>query len=317
MKQSEAVAFLQHLKAKHVSARGKWVQASCPLAPWYHDSGQDSSPSFAIRLEDNKPSYFNCFACKHGSLSDLVIELMHLKGQSLGMNLGAAYKLVEADEEQKLNLTIKDWGVQTEKKPEYVIPEWWLDTFPMAWPVPYAREYLESRCVDEQIAAKCDVRWDRSGRLVCFPVRNAEGDLVSMRGRRTAPLPGQPTYHVYPYMGQQNGQAWLGEHLVDYSKPVLMPESVFDYTSCLRVYDNCVSPMSVGINAERMKRMSKCAEVVTLFDQGKGGDKARAIVKKSLGSAFVVHLVPTEKDAGAMSVESLVKLLSPVLKLKL
>jgi hypothetical protein len=40
-------------------------------------------------------------------------------------------------------------------------------------------------------------------------------------------------------------------------------------------------------------------------------------VKKHLGSAMVIHLKPTEKDAGAMGLEELVKLLSPVLKLKL
>lgn len=326
MDQASVLQFLACLKAKQVQARGKWVVCACPLAPWRHDSGKDTSPSFAIRVEDHKQSYFNCFACQSGKLGDLVAELVHLKGQALGMDLGAAYALVDLEDAQKLNLHIKEWGEQSEEQQEYIIPEWWLKTFPLAWPVPYAREYLQTRMVTEEIAHALDIRWDRSYRVVCFPVRNRDGELVSMRGRFISPKPGASSYHVYPFMGQQNGQAWLGESTVDFGQPVLMAESVFDLTSCRRVYDNVVSPMSVGINAPRMQRMAGCVEVVTLFDHGKGGDKARHIVTKHLGSAMVNHLLPSgpkynqpdapAKDAGEMTGPALRALLGPYLKLK-
>jgi hypothetical protein len=310
------VEFLGALKAKHVQVRGPWVQCSCPLAPWFHDTGKDSSPSFAIRIEPNKESWFNCFVCKFGSLGDLVVELQHLKAANLGYDLGAAWALVVKESEAKIEVHVKDWGEPVEIVEDLPIPEAWLVPFKPAWPVPYAREYLESRDVSEEIAHALDIRWDRSLGTVCFPVRNHEGELVSVRGRFIKPKPGSPPYHVYPYMGSARASAWLGEHSVDYDRPVLMVESVFDAASVMRVYDNILSPMTVGINYERMARVQKCVEVVTLFDQGTGGDKARAIVSKNLGTALVCHLYPTAKDPGEMSEKSLRDLLRLFLKLK-
>ena len=308
--------FLGFLNAKRIQARGKWVQCSCPLAPWYHDTGHDSSPSFAVRVEPHKKSWFNCFVCKYGDLGDLIVELQSLKANNIGMNLNDAWSLVVKEDEQKLSVEIADWGQKKEEETDKVIPDWWLDSFRTAWQVPYAREYLEFRMVSLEIATKLDIRWDRSLKTVCFPVRNRQGELVSMRGRFISPSESQPPYHVYPFMGQTGGQAWLGEHTVDFSKPVLMVESVFDMTSALRVYDNVISPMTVGINSARMKRVSAASEVVTLFDRGTGGDKARAIVQKHLGSALVIHRMPIGKDPGEMSVDQLNEVLGGVLNLK-
>lgn len=315
MDASSILQFLWHLKAKNVQVRGKWVQASCPLAPWNHDTGKDKSPSFAVRVEQHKSSFFNCFVCNHGKLSDLIQELQYRKAQHMGYNLVEAWKLLAIEEAQKTDLIIKDWGTTLEVEPEYEIPEWWLDGFQIAWDVPMSREYLEQRQVTHDIAQDFDIRWDRSMRTVCFPVRNRHGDLVSLRGRRVHPQPGEPKYHVYPYMDKVNGQCWLGEHTVNYDKPVLMVESVFDSTSCARVYKNIVCPMSVGINEARIKRMGKCSDVITLFDQGVGGDKARSIVQHHLKTALIKHLIPPKKDPGDMTQEELGLLLSPYLKI--
>ena len=38
---------------------GEWIVAPCPLAPWKHDSGTDSNPSFAIKT--GPEDAFNCF----------------------------------------------------------------------------------------------------------------------------------------------------------------------------------------------------------------------------------------------------------------
>lgn len=310
------VQFLGALKAKHVQVRGKWVQCSCPLAPWLHDTGKDSSPSFAVRVEPNKESWFNCFVCKYGSLGDLVVELQHLKAQTLGYDLGAAWQLVAKEAEQKIVVEVKEWGTAEAEVEDLPIPEDWLSTFKDAWPVPYAREYLQKRMVTEEIAHAFNIKWDRGMGTVCFPIRNGAGELVSMRGRFTNPKGNGPAYHVYKFMDQQNHHSWLGEHSVNYDRPVLMVESVFDATSVARVYDNILSPLTVGINLARMKRVSKCSEVVTLFDLGTGGDKARAIVKKHLGNAMVCHLFPTAKDPGEMTEEALRDLLKLFLKLK-
>lgn len=308
------VQFLGHLQAKHVHVRGKWVQCSCPLAPWRHD-GKDSRPSFAIRVEPDKESYFNCFVCKNGKLSDLLLELQYLKAHNLGYDIAAAWGVLEIEAAQKIDINVKNWGESEVEQPEYVFPEDWLAQFQKAWPVQMAREYLQSRSVSQEIAELLDVRWDKSRRTVCFPIRNGSGELVSLRGRYTDPKFAGPPYHVYTLVDDSPHQSWMGEHLIDYDRPVLMVESVFDVASVLRVYRNVVAPLSVGINKQRMKRMSKCTDVVTLFDQGAGGDKARQIVQWNLGSAFIVHVLPSKKDPGEMTELELREELSPFLKL--
>lgn len=314
MDKDSIVQFLGHLQAKHIQVRGKWVQCSCPLAPWHHD-GKDHRPSFAIRVEPDKESYFHCFVCKSGKLSDLLFELQYQKAQNLGHDLGKAWKLIEIEAAQKIDINVKNWGDQETEEAEFVIPEEWLTPFQWAWDVPMAREYLQSREVSEDIAEWLEIRWDKSMRTVCFPVRNREGELVSLRGRRVHTPNGEPPYHVYKLSDDTPHQTWLGEQWVDFDQPVLMVESVFDLASVLRVYRNVVAPLSVGINASRMKRMSKASEVVTMFDQGKGGDNARYIVQKHMGSAFIVHVLPSKKDPGEMTELELRNELGTVLKL--
>lgn len=315
MDSGSILQFLGHLKAKHVHQHGKWVTASCVLAPWHHD-GKDERPSFAVRVEPNKESYFNCFVCKNGKLSDLLFELQYRKAQNLGYDLGAAWAVIEAEASKKIDINVKDWGEQEAEDVEFVMPEEWLQPFQNAWSVPMAREYLQSRDVSEFIANGLDIRWDKSMRTVCFPIRNRDGELVSIRGRRVATPNGEPPYHIYN-MGQEEPRhlTWLGEQWVNFDKPVLMVESVFDLASVLRVYHNVVAPLSVGINASRMKRMSKASEVVTMFDQGKGGNKAREVVQHHMGSAFILHVLPSKKDPGELSEAELRNELGPALKL--
>jgi hypothetical protein len=301
----QIVQLLAHLQAKHVHVRGRWVQCSCPLSPWNHDSGKDSSPSFAIRVEPNKESYFNCFVCESGSLSDLVLKLQYFKAQNLGYQLGEAWKLIEIEEAQKINLTVKEWGEKEAVEEEKVIHEGWLAQFQKAWPVPMAREYLEGRHVSQEITEALDVRWDKSMRTVCFPIRNRMGELVSLRGRRVDPKSTAPPYNVYTPMGDSPHQSWMGEQHVDFDKPILLVESVFDVASVLRVYRNVMAPLSVGINQERIKRLAKASEIVTLFDRGVGGDKARQIVQYHMGTALVTHIIPEAKDPGEMTEEML------------
>ena len=44
----------------------RWVRCSCPLAPWTHASGKDSSPSFGITIrdeDDETQSVAHCYTC--------------------------------------------------------------------------------------------------------------------------------------------------------------------------------------------------------------------------------------------------------------
>jgi DNA primase len=57
----------------------KWVNFSCPLAPWTHEKGTDRSPSFGISLSEI--SAYSCYTCHHhGTLSDFAKLYCDLAG---------------------------------------------------------------------------------------------------------------------------------------------------------------------------------------------------------------------------------------------
>lgn len=297
-------------KASSVSPDG-WVRASCPLAPWFHDSGKDSNPSFGLRVVPNGESYFNCWACKSGDLL-MLVQLLKSGGAGLPRyDLAKAVQLI-ADEEEGSTISLKIDEFAEFAKPnddpdmDIAFSEEWLMSFKVAWKVPLALEYLAGRGVSKELAIELDLRFDTSKKRVCFPIRNFKGVLVGLRGRTIDAQEGLPPYHDYGgEQTQRNRMPWYGENLIDFDKPVVMPESVFDYASVFRVYRNVLAPMTVGMGEQKLKRVQEALEIVTLFDNGKGGDKARLLVDKYLPGSVRVHRLPppNRKDAGEMSVD--------------
>ena len=315
MNRESILAFLKCLGAKRVTVHGKWVSCSCLLAPWTHDSGKDSNPSSAIQIKDGGESFFHCFTCDKGKLSDLLFKLQHFKADPQTYRIADAWELVSAEGAGSIAIKIKEWGQKDEEvEVEIPYPEQWLATFKPAWSVGFAREYLEARGVSEELCKFYDIRCDFSMQTVCFPIRNFKGELVSLRGRFTHP-DASPPYHVYKYLDVYNRLPWLGESWVDFNKPVVMVESVFDAISVSRVYKNVVAPLSVGISKEKALRMQAASYIVTLFDQGTGGDKARKIIGKHFKSALLIQQMPPEhrKDPGEMTETELRESLKSIL----
>jgi hypothetical protein len=178
---------------------------------------------------------------------------------------------------------------------DIVWPEHFLDNFMPAWLVPKAMAYLRGRRVKRDTARALNILWDLQRGTVCFPVRNWDGDLVGLRGRYL--VDSGARYHDYDYQGTRNKFPWYGESTVDLDYPVLMVESVFDYASAYRVYKNILAPLTVGLSKEKCSRVQHAFEVVTLFDNGVGGDKGRSKITQGLPSSVVTNLrCPAGRD---------------------
>jgi hypothetical protein len=295
-------------------ASEKWIGTSCPLAPWTHDSGTDANPSFAINCKPGGESIFHCFTCEKGDLLHLIQLLKKWGAAKPKYDLRAALEVLAEEEEDHLVATIKDFD---EPPPDLLktIPwsEVWLDSFMKAVNVPLAMEYLHDRSVSKEVAEHLDIRWDGNKEAVCFPVRDWDDRFVGLRGRR---LDGG--YHDYGGPeNHRNKLVWYGESRVDLSRPVLLVESVFDYASACRVCGNILAPMTVGMGKPKVKRIEAALDIVTLFDTGKGGDKAAALIDKYLSTSNRYHCKPPKgrKDPGDMTVEELRNVLSGKIKI--
>ena len=318
MDKPEIKAFLQALSARSVEVHTQWVQASCPLAPWTHSSGRDAHPSFAIKIEPAKESTYNCFSCGGGDLMDLVQKLARHGAELPRYDLKTAVELASADGDRPLAFRVKDWGATVEDAEPYVtFPEPWLDSFVSALAVPRALKYLKGRRVYESVISALDLRYDHERDAVCFPVRDFDGQLCGLRGRHLRPGEGPP-YHMYGDAdGHRNNQVWLGEAWIDFDKPLVMCESVFDLAAIYPHYHNVCAPLTVSFKRRKARRMRQAVDIITVFDADKGGDKGRERISRYLGRANITHvMLPEGTDPGALPSTELREYLSPFVKLR-
>lgn len=313
MQQADVVQFLRALgvPADDVHVRdSEWVTCPCVLAPWLHERGSDSNPSFGVKVEESGESHFNCYACETGDLQRLVERLIEFGAQPPRYDTKSALQLVYREMEGGVALSIKDYAEEPEVPLDEIFDEeWWDEGFTDAWDVKPARKYLKRRGVDKSTAWDLDVRYDVTHNTVCFPIRNWEGLLVGVRGRYIHDW--HLRYHMYDNgRGVRNKLPWFGEQWVDLTKTVVFVESVFDLARVYPVYTNVVAPLTVGISKQKARRMSGAADVVTMFDGDKGGQRAQAVVDRYFRDSIVQHVqLPHDKDPGDLSTDEIHDLL--------
>lgn len=319
MNKEQTIKFLKLLKIKvpHDQSRTGWVVASCPLAPWRHDGGEDKNPSFAVKQEAGD-AFCNCFSCAfHGKQSDLILEMRRLnKKEPIDtFPFGEALQLIAEAEEGLDGIDLDTPDIEeclfsASSKP-HVFPEAWLESFPPWHTVAAATGYLEERGVSWEAANMLQLRYDTHQERVCFPVRDFQSRLRGLHGRAIE-QDTEPRYRMYTYQGRNNPLIWLGEHWVDLDRPVVVVEGPFDLLSVYRVYRNVVSPLFVNPNISKISRMADALEWVTFFDRGKGGNTGRGRLDKILTEHVLHHVLPPvhRKDPGEMTIEEVAQALS-------
>lgn len=305
------------------SSDAGWVQCKCVLAPWTHSKGTDSNPSLGIKVDNMKAAgQVHCFACNFGGdQMDLLLELHRLnKADKQGeYDIAGAMKLLtSAEEEAPLSLgDIGDYEEDVTSLPEdgKLFPEWWLNSFPAG----YDHPYLQTRkggMVPYAVAKALDLRYDPVRQRIGFPIRDEKGFLRGFHGRDVTGKQ-ELKYCMYPYQKETNPMVWLGEHWVDYEKPVVIAESVFDLARIYQVYRNVVCPLTASISSEKIKRIGAATEIFCIMDDDNAGHAATAKLQKYLpDSVFkVIPLPEGAKDPGDMSVHQVAMMLEPFLQL--
>ncbi len=299
---------------------GGYVHICCPLAPWEHQNGTDSSPSFGIHVDPAGTSSMHCFSCNwSGDLIQLLLELKHHKAElDFKTLMGLANSELDGGGLPSL-LTQEEQAHHGVSQ----YPESWLSSFPSVFDSGQAYAYLQTRKggpVPEQVIIDWDLRWDAFRKRVCTPVRGWDHRLHGLHGRSIDPEQ-EMKYLAYthPTLKGVNPEVWLGEHLVDWTKPVVFAESKFDLFRTYQCYRNVVSNLKAGLMDAALNRVKSAFEIVTLFDRDKAGDLARRRVtkwaeyaaKKGGAKRIVRHVyLPVGEDGGSMPAEELAEYLS-------
>jgi len=196
-----------NIEGGEVNASG-WVVCRCPFAEFLHQSGQDSRPSFFVHIEPSGVSGINCFTCKTtGTVAGLVRKLMHYRQED--------YTELVIDAE--CWDTADGWGDYEEGR-GFVMAEpiedgdLILDSYPDAWDIARAREYLASRNISQDTARVLRLKYDPEARRIAFPIIDERQDFYGMTGRSVIP---DARVKVKDYFGVKKDQLILGSHLME------------------------------------------------------------------------------------------------------
>lgn len=300
-------AILPWLGSKAYGSRTGWVLAYCPF-PWRHDGKR--SDAFAVSHDPKKKSRCKCLNCGYsGDLTDLLLDLNFELGKNpdyanrYSLQLAAPVIATEFEEMDLKPEDIPEFEANPDKA-EYLFPENWLQSFKKVMQFPHATHYCLKRGLSLDVLKELDVRYDPLQERVCFPFRNFKGELMGVQGRYIGNLPmkdgknddGVLRYYQYGYHGHRNLHVWMGEHLLNLDFTVVPLEGPFDYAKVFMVYPNVAASFTTGLNRTKIKRLADADSLVTYYDHGNGGDKAREAIEKTLSKHPIVHLIPTEEE---------------------
>lgn len=300
---------------------GGYVHINCPLAPWEHEKGTDSKPSFGIHVAPGDESSMHCFSC--GWSGDLPSLVQALKFRKVELDYKALMALAE---EEFTGVGLPSLQTAEETKTGVLqYPENWLQSFPSAFENGQALAYLAGRDggpVPLSVVETWDLRWDGFRKRVCTPLRGWDNRLLGLHGRSIDPSE-ELKYlaYVHPKHGGTNPEVWLGEHLVDWTKPVVLAESKFDLFRVYQCYRNVITNLKAGLMDAALDRIKPAFEIVTLFDRDMAGDKARTRVTKwaqySKGVKRIVRHVYLEpgQDGGSLTPTQMQEALAPFMDL--
>lgn len=309
------VKYLQALGAQEPEVKGEWVNAPCPLAPFFHKSGTDSRPSFGVRLETGG---FNCWACKSGTLTTL-IQLIEDKLRTREdllprYNLQLARAILDGMEDTIEALP--EWTEFTPPKKAFTPwPDWWLEPYlPWSMATP-AVEYLQEgrlamgkgQSIPAEVADHFDLRYDTKYHRILCPYRNAYGKLAGARGRALDP---NATLGHWDYTWQSVNNAalvWYNEQAlaasVEDEKPLVVVEGQFDAMNVWRAYPYVVANLTSKVTPEKVAKLKQAPGILFMLDNDKAGEEGIARFLSLMGPDAQygkVEYPPEFKDPAAI-----------------
>lgn len=296
----------------------RWLNISCPFAPLgFHKHEVDNHPSFGVQIEKYGVSRMHCLACGKGGAS-LGSVIMQLKAAKAEVNFKDLLALAQAEFDGAELPTFSD-DAPDAMSGLFPFSEAWLDSFPLAMNNGNALVYLAGRKggpVPPAVTAILGLRYDPFERRVCFPIRGEDKMLYGLHGR-AIDEDVELRYMAYGYKKRRNPHVLLGLDTIDWSKPVVYAESVFDYARCKQVYRNVLTGLHATISEYQLEMLTPAFELVTLLDADKAGTLGRQKLQKWAGKKRIVNHVylPDDMDAGAMPAEELAKELAPFVEL--
>lgn len=210
---------------------GRWLNVSCPFAPFTHGKGTDKNPSFGITVSEDEGSYYKCLSCGiKGRLSMLPSKLGGYRKKDYGklerwatlaeLSAKSAKPLPEWDAPQSI-------ATEEDENDDQLPDPSLINTYPRA----LGMRYLRERGIVFPTPLKLDLRYDSYQRRVLFPCYNRYGQFAGFTGRSILP---DARLHkrnpkVRDYYGLDKRELLLGLPRLDSGGRRIIVEGLFDY----------------------------------------------------------------------------------------
>lgn len=290
-----------------------WMSVGCPYAPYTHDKGFDRNPSMRVLVKDGGISHWKCWSCNEGR--DLVGMLYDLRNRGAELPYAQLMDLATGEGDALIFPTLNADHHVEEAPP--TIPEDWLLNFPVLHPSHAGFQYMIERGLSPDDWKMWDARWDPNRLRVCFPIRDKAGVLRGVQGRTIQP-DRKPKYLHYKHEDKARGASfWMGEHLLNFDKPVVICEGVFDALAVAKVYPNIAVAMGAAaiLKPEKLDRLATAFAVVPFFDGDLAGQKGGEAIKRWCWKKRLCEQVyaPAGRDPGDLHEEIIGELLGEAL----
>lgn len=276
MTAEQGVALLTALRVQQIRIKDNgWIEGRCPLAPWLHKHRKDSTPSFGLSIAPGERSYYLCFACRQGSVEELVQSVQFYAAESaapLDYDFATCHQLLH-DELFVVPLPgYREFGPPEQSFQEW--PQYWLESFqPVAW-VQAATAYLTHRGVPLALWQTYDLRYDATRSMVVAPYRDVFGRLAGARGRSVVDGVSHP-HHDYTFQGVNNARfCWYGEGVLNLAGPVVVVEGQFDLFRTVQAFPKTVANLTAKPTLEKMKKLGDCGVVIQIPDRDTAGQES-------------------------------------------
>lgn len=235
--------------------RTRWMNVSCPFAPYTHTKGTDQNPSFGITLAEDKASYYKCLSCGiKGKLASMPDRLGGYRNTDYS-KLRHWAELTEI--QSSVNRPVVDWETKHDQhehtKDRRPLPNASIiDTYPRALGSPY----LNSRGLVFPTPLLLNLRYDNFQHRVLFPCFDRYDRFSGFTGRSVL---AEHTYSranpkVRDYFGldkrtlflrlrgQQEGKKLVSEGLLDFGKLVH-----YGYRNAHAILGTALTPEKIDI----------------------------------------------------------------------
>jgi 5S rRNA maturation endonuclease (ribonuclease M5) len=270
-----------------ISEEEDWVRCSCPLAAWTHFKGEDSNPSFGVKVNDSGESGFHCFTCHSGRLLDLV----HILHFTIGMPVRASDFLSLAEvfdeEQEERDLSSSEFYIDTaaieiippKKTP---VPKEVLEQYPLLENTEHEVEqiqienYFMDRGIRPDVCYDYGVRMQPISSYILFPIFDTDGEAYQLHIKV---LHHKQFFYVtpelagYPEMKQWGRKDyWFGIQFYDPIKPVVLVESETDVLRLRSMdIDNVIATCG-PLNKAKADRITN-STIYLGFDSDQAGSK--------------------------------------------